>query len=130
MLKELRLGRDHLSRKQSTLLNRTLHYASQSQCRQQHGAIVVKSGRIVGSSCNKDINDSSQFCDDLFYTYREYISLHAEIAALRGVSPDVARGSTVYVGRILKDGTPGFSRPCAQCEEHLNMLGVKKVIYT
>ena len=111
-------------------MNRTLHYASKSQCKQQHSAIVVKSGRIVGSSCNKNINDPSKFCNDLFNAYRKYISLHAEIAALKGVSPDVAKGSTVYVGRVLKDGTPGMSRPCAQCEKYLNELGVKKVIYT
>ena len=111
-------------------MNRTLHYASKSKCHQQHGAIVVKSGRVVGSSCNKNINNPSQFCKDLFNEYREYISLHAEVAALRNVSPDVAKGSTVYVGRLLKDGTPGFSRPCAECEKFLIELGVKRVVYT
>lgn len=129
-LKELRLGRDALSRKQTLLMNRTLHYAAKSKCHQQHGAIVVKSGRVVGSSCNKNINNPAHFCNDLFNEYREYISLHAEVAALRNVSPDVARGSTVYVGRLLKNGTPGFSRPCSECEKFLNSLGVKRVVYT
>lgn len=129
-LKELRLGRDELSRKQTLLMNRTLYYAQKSKCHQQHGAIVVKSGRVVGFSCNKRINNPAQFCNDLFNEHREYISLHAEVAALRNVSPELAKGSTVYIGRLLKNGEPGFSRPCSRCEEFLNELGVKRVVYT
>lgn len=129
-LKELRLGRDDLSRKQSLLINRTLNYATRSRCRMQHGAMVVKSGRIISMSNNKMVNHPDVFCQDMFEQHRAYVSMHAEVAALQGVSPEVARGSTVYVARMLRDGTPGMSRPCPRCEAYLNEMGVKKVIYT
>ena len=129
-LKELRLGRDKLSRKQSLLMNRTLHYASQSECHQRHGAIVVKSGRVISTSCNKNNNNPAHFCDDLFNDHRKYISTHAEVAALKGVSPDQAKGAVVYVGRLLRSGEPGLSKPCPECTKVLNDMGVKKVVYT
>ena len=129
-LKELRLGRDKLSRKQSMLIDRTLEYASRSQCHQRHGAIVVKSGRIIASSYNKTNNNPAQFCQDLFNEYRGYISTHAEVAALKTVSPQQARGATVYVARIMRDGKPGLSKPCPECAKILDELGVKKVIHT
>lgn len=129
-LKELRLGRDKLSRKQSLLMNRTLYYASQSECHQRHGAIVVKSGRVISTSCNKNNNNPAHFCDDLFNEHRKYISTHAEVAALKGVSPDQAKGAVVYVGRLLRSGEPGLSKPCPECTKVLNEMGVKKVVYT
>lgn len=129
-LKELRFGRDKISRRETHLMNRTLHRALESECHQQHGAMVVKSGRILGLATNKMNNDPSKFCDDLFNKHRNLISTHAEVAAMKGISPEVAKGSTVFVGRVLKDGTPGLSKPCPNCEAFLVSMGVRKVIYT
>ena len=111
-------------------MNRTLDYALDSECHQQHGAILVKSGRIISRSINKNLNNASMFCNDLFNEYRDHISIHAEVAALKGVSLEIIKGSTMYVGRVLKNGEPGLSRPCKNCEKILNDMGVKKVIYS
>ena len=129
-LKELHLGTDKLSNKQSFLIGRAVEYAAKSQCHQKHGAIVVKSGRIIATSCNKANNNPAHFCEDLFNEYRGYISTHAEVAALKMVSPQQARGATVYVARIMSDGSPGYSKPCPNCARLLDELGIKKVIYT
>ena len=128
--KELKLGRDRLSRKQTLLLNRTLKHALSSECHQQHGAMLVKSGRIISLSVNKNYNNADMFCNNLFNKYRDKISIHAEIAAIKGVSEDVVKGSTIYVARVLKNGGPGLSKPCKSCEKTLNEMGVKKVIYS
>lgn len=39
-------------------------------------------------------------------------------------------GSTVYVARVLRNGIPALSRPCADCERLMRARGVKKVYYT
>lgn len=129
-LKEMRLGRDELSRKQSLLINRTLYYASRSSCHQRHGAMVVKSGRVISISTNRNNNNPANFCTHLFNEYREYVSIHAEVAALKNVSPKKARGATIYVARVMKNGEPGYSRPCPECAKVLEEMGIKKVIYT
>ena len=58
------------------------------------------------------------------------ISVHAEIAAMRGISADKLKGATVYVARKGRCAEHGLSRPCAKCYEALVAAGVKKIIYT
>ena len=111
-------------------MNRTLHYASQSECHQRHGAIVVKSGRVISTSCNKNNNNPAHFCDDLFNEHRKYISTHAEVAALKGVSPDQAKGAVVYVGRLLRSGEPGLSKPCPEWTTEHTGMEEEKIDYT
>lgn len=51
---------------------------------------------------------------------------HAEARLIRKL--DV--GSTVYVGRVRKDGSMGMAKPCASCARLLEKRGVKKVYYS
>jgi tRNA(Arg) A34 adenosine deaminase TadA len=39
-------------------------------------------------------------------------------------------GATVYVARILRDGTMGLARPCKNCMAALRWKGVKIVYYS
>lgn len=79
---------------------------------------------------NQMRNDVSIFPDDAFNEIPEGISIHAEVDALRGIHPENARGATVYVSRVLRDGSIGYSRPCPACEKYLVSLGIKRVVYT
>ena len=38
--------------------------------------------------------------------------------------------STLYVVRLMNDGTTGYSKPCYHCIEILKQYGIKKVCYT
>lgn len=130
MYQELQLGKDPLSKKQTALINRALHYAAQVTYRRRHAAIVVKSGRVLAHANNKFHNVPHHYNDRIFNDHYTRISTHAEIAALRNLPPETIRGCTIYVGRVLKNNTPGLSRPCPRCEQTLRQLGVKRVIYS
>lgn len=100
--------------------------AELSTCRQRHGAVVVKGGRVLALGLNSMRNDpkSAEPCE----TKLEYLSEHAELAALRRVkNPE---GITLYVSRISRDGKPALSRPCQNCAEALRLAKVKAVCYT
>ncbi len=95
-----------------------LGVASTSTCRQKHGAIVVKHGRVIGSSTNKTKNDPK-------YVDWRHASIHAEIAALKQARFQTR--STIYVARINRLGEPRYSKPCANCQEVLDSYKIKVV---
>ncbi len=51
---------------------------------------------------------------------------HAEARLCRKLD----KGSTVYVARVAKDGTPAMAKPCPSCMSILRAKRVAKVIYT
>lgn len=99
--------------------------ASESKCRQRHGAIVVRNGNVLSIATNKNINPMNVLDEE---HVREHASIHAEVAALRRVANP--RGCTVYVARVMSDGSPGLSKPCIRCQKYLDKAGVKQVVWT
>lgn len=58
----------------------------------------------------------------------EKMFLHAEIQALLKSKDKPVH--TLYVARMLKDGSEGLAKPCPACVEALKAFGVQKVVYT
>jgi deoxycytidylate deaminase len=124
-----------LSKRDARYLERALLLAGLSDCKQKHGAIIVKSGRIIGTGVNTFRNDPvSDFPADAY-------SLHAEISALRsikgyrqlgkiGATGIDLRGAKLYVARSTRRGGAGLSRPCDNCHIELVKTGITEVIYT
>lgn len=101
--------------------------AQQSDCRHRHGAVVVKNGNILSFATNihRELNPAD--ARDLEF-FKKNASVHAEVAALRRVVDP--RGCTVYVARVMADGSAGLSKPCVRCEKYLIDAGVKRVVWT
>lgn len=99
-----------------------INAAAASEMKQQHGAVVVKGGRVLSIGINKLKNNPEHV--------QEYnkCSVHAEADALSRVKNPA--GCTVYVARINNSGNTMFSRPCDNCHKLMVSLGVSKVIYT
>ena len=91
-----------------------------SNCRQRHGAIVVRHGRILGAAPNI-MKNSPKFVDWRFS------SVHAEVRAMRRAG--FPKKATVYVARINNFGESRLSKPCASCQEVLDAFHCK-VVYT
>lgn len=53
-------------------------------------------------------------------------SAHAEARLMK----KAGHGSTVYVARVIADGSPALARPCPRCMALLVSYKVKKVHYT
>lgn len=93
-----------------------------------HGAIVIYRGKIVGRGHNKH-------CVDNVNKVNRW-SVHAEVDAinnaLRKISPENLRKSTLIVVRIMKnkDIDIGLSAPCKFCSNYIKKCGIKKCYYS
>jgi deoxycytidylate deaminase len=114
-----------LSRRQKSLLSMALKIAETSDMPQKHGAIIVKSGRVLALGVNKWRNKDLRKTQN---GYNPNLTYHAEVDALNRFA-DV-RGATIYIARLGKNGEPRFSRPCSRCLEALQDAGIKKIVYT
>lgn len=102
-------------------LQKALEVAMTSKCRYKHGCVVVSNGRIVSIATNKKVGDPEK-------QWRR-AHIHAEAAAIVAAGKR-ANGSTVYVARVSKDGTPANSKPCKKCEGYLQRFKVSQVVWT
>jgi len=94
----------------------------------QHGAILVKGGSIINSSCNKQ---SFSSFGARFRTRQEGIAtLHAELGAILGIDRNITEGATIYVCRVGKDNTYRLSKPCPMCTAAMLHVGIKRVFWT
>lgn len=105
---------------------RAARLAQQSTCNQQHGAIIVRGGSVLGTGINMMKNNP----DTPGLDPKTQSSVHAECAALKAVKGTNLKGAIVYVARINKAQQPMMSKPCPNCEAELKRRGVVKMIWT
>lgn len=115
-----------LSKKENNFLNIARLLAQHSSEKKRHGAVVVKSGRVVGTGFNKFKNHPSIIES---YLIKQHCSRHAEQVAIKQAGIH-ANGATLYVARINKNGIDRYSKPCSICQKLINERGIKKVVYT
>lgn len=115
-----------LSKKDVSFLNVARYFADMSEERMKHGAVLVKSGRVVGTGFNKFKNHPHVIPTDLI---KVHCSRHAEEVAIREAG-DNAKGAILYVARVNKHGADRNSKPCHVCSKLIRRSGIKKVIYT
>lgn len=115
-----------LSKSEQAFLSVARYLASKSSSRQTHGAILVKSGRVIGTGFNKDTNNPYSVSPEHI---KSHCSRHAEIEAMRDANWNV-KGAVLYVARINKQGIDRNSKPCIRCEIVIIETQIKKVIYT
>jgi deoxycytidylate deaminase len=115
-----------LSKKQKAYMNVARYLASKSDLRHKHGAVVVKSGRILGTGYNKYRNHPNIIPEG---KHKEQCSQHAEAVAIKEAGQH-ARGATIFVARINRQGGDLLSKPCNLCQELIDRTGVKTVVYT
>ncbi len=106
------------------LIRRAIDVALTSEYRWQHGAVVAKGNKFLGSAPNKFRNHPEIAPND--------VSDHAERAVIRELlkTRDDLRGCTIYIARISKEGRTAISRPCTWCMWAIIAAGVKEVVYT
>lgn len=115
-----------MSRKDTGFLNIARLLASHSEERKKHGAVIVKSGRVVGTGFNKFRNHPLNVDPELIKTH---CSRHAEQVAIQQAGSNT-KGATIYVARVSKQGFDRNSKPCYICSMLIEDAGIKRVIYT
>jgi deoxycytidylate deaminase len=115
----------NLSNKDKSFLSLAMKSAENSSCESRHGAVVVRSGRVLSVGFNKTKNTSLSLGDSNSY---HGCTIHAEVDALSRVKN--TKGCIVYVARINREGKGVMSRPCDNCWDYMYKNGVKKVVFT
>lgn len=115
-----------LSNSEKAFLSVARYFAAKSEARQKHGAVIVKSGRVLGTGFNKDTNNPFIVSPEHIKTH---CSRHAEIEAMRDANWNV-KGAVLYVARVNRQGKDRYSKPCGYCETTIARTQIKKVIYT
>ena len=109
-----------ISNRDVSFVSAAAKVASTSENRFKVGALIVKSGRVMGGSPN--ITRCSP------RTPPNRFSTHAEIAAINVASD--TDGSTMYIARLNSRNFYSMSRPCAWCMEKIIEAGVSRVVHT
>jgi tRNA(Arg) A34 adenosine deaminase TadA len=109
-------------------MKKALTEAANSPDEFQVGAVITdKRGQVIASANNRMTKTHPI---QAYYAQRadacEKIYLHAEIAALIRCKTEPY---TVYVGRVLKDGSAGTSRPCEVCQLAIKEAGTRYIVY-
>lgn len=115
-----------ISNKDNAYLSVARYFAKKSIAKKMHGAIVVKSGRVLGTGFNKNRNNPNSVSPEHIKTECSY---HAEELAIRDAGNDV-RGAIIYVARVNKSGQDRDSMPCPKCFTLIRESGIKRIIYT
>tara|TARA_R100000808_G_C2110455_1_gene124710 strand:- start:278 stop:676 length:399 start_codon:yes stop_codon:yes gene_type:complete len=102
--------------------------SSSTYGRLRHGAILVKGGKVINTSCNK--NKFCSFAQRFRDPNEGEATIHAELGTILGLDRSVTQGSTIYVVRINPDGQLRLSKPCTMCQAVLTHCGVSKVYYS
>jgi deoxycytidylate deaminase len=94
----------------------------------KHGAVLVKGGSVINTSCNKNrlVSFGARFCTE----HDGIATLHAELGAILGLERTVTEGATLYVARIGKDGGYRLSKPCSMCTAAMQHVGIKRVFWS
>ena len=94
----------------------------------RHGAVLVKGGSVINTSCNKNRPTSfaTRFCTEHDGT----ATLHAELGVILGLERTVTEGASLYVCRVGKSGVFRLSKPCPMCTAAMQHVGIKRVYWT
>lgn len=115
-----------MSKKDKAYLSVARYFATKSNARNTHGAVVVKGGRVLGTGWNKDRNNPLIVSPERIKTDCSY---HAEEVAIRESGKNL-KGAVIYVARVNKQGKDRDSHPCQKCSSLIESVGIKKVVYT
>ena len=120
---------DPLSKRDRYYLQAAMGMAAVSESRQQHGAVIVHSGKVLGTGANWARNPPAVFGEDTESILRN-ASVHAEMDALSKIKHKHIPGGRIYVARVNRRGQSRLSRPCNQCFTKLYEAGITTYVYT
>lgn len=96
--------------------------SANSTYRHKLGAVIVKKGRVLSVGYNKPHKTHPK-------SNTRFKTIHAEFDAILGCNPEDLKGATLYVVRKAKSG-PNMAKPCDCCMELIEMVGIKRVVYS
>lgn len=116
-----------LSKRDKAFLSVARYFAAKSSARNMHGAVLVKSGRVLGTGFNKNRNSPHIVSPEHIKTDCSY---HAEEVAIRDAGEENVKGGILYIARVNRHGKDRDSKPCPRCSSLISRVGIKRIVYT
>ena len=123
-----------LSARDRRFLKRTIDLAKKREVDfQNHSAVLVRGSKIIAIGYNSYKNEPSVLSTEHVRMVKGRntvmgVGPHAEVDALSNVKD--ASGMTLYVSRVLRNGSVGNSAPCEGCQTTARALGVRRIVWT
>lgn len=114
-----------LTRAEAVHLRRALAVASTSTMRQRHGAVLAAGKRVLAVGVNTS-RSHPLVCSHP----KTESAFHAEVSVLRQLRGADLSKVTLFVARMMRDGTAGLSRPCTYCAGAIDAAGMRAVVFT
>lgn len=86
------------------------------------GVVIVKGNKILSTGFNKLKTHP--------LSPHPFKSCHAEFMAIKLLSSENLKGSSIYIFRQTKLGKLALAKPCASCRDLISNSGIKKLYYT
>jgi tRNA(Arg) A34 adenosine deaminase TadA len=103
----------------------TVKLAKSGFGRYKHAAVLVNNGQVLASGVNTRRGVSADYSEDAWRGSH----VHAELVVI-SIAGHRAKGATLYVARIGKDGVARPSEPCIRCQSAIKRAGIKRVVHT
>lgn len=106
-------------------LKKLTKMASESAIYYKHAAALIVGNNIYSIGVNKFIGEMKDKNNKSHYK-----TMHAEINVFENFSKKNVRGMDILVIRVNKNSALKNSRPCNQCIDKLQKIGIRKVFYS
>lgn len=116
-----------MTKRDEAYLSVARYFAAKSNAKNQHGAIIVKSGRVLGVGFNKNRNNPVAVSPEHI---KSCCSYHAEAVAIKDANKSNLSGAIIYSARVNRDGMDRNGKPCSQCAALIESVGIKRVVFT
>lgn len=110
----------------STLINIAIEEAKKSDHKQKVGAVIFDKKRIISKGHNTKQKSIKKFHPRF---QRFPFSVHAEVDSIINAKKDL-KGLSILVIRINKNNQFRLSKPCFNCMNYIQYVGIKKVFYS
>lgn len=110
----------------STLINIAIEEAKKSDHKQKVGAVIFDKKRIISkghNTCQKSVKKLHPKFQRFKY------SVHAEVDSIIKAKKDL-KGTSILVVRLNKNNQFRLSKPCFNCMNYIEYVGIKKVFYS
>ncbi len=110
----------------STLINIAIEEAKKSDHKQKVGAVIFDKKRIISkghNTCQKSVKKLHPKFQRFKY------SVHAEVDSIIKAKKDL-KGTSILVVRLNKNNQFRLSKPCFNCMNYIQYVGIKKVFYS
>ena len=94
--------------------------ALKSNMAHKHGAVIFKSGKIIGAGYNNPMTTKKS---------SRAVSIHSEKDCMKGLRGDQIYGSNILAIRVTNTGNLSHGAPCAGCTKLMKRKGIERVFW-